>query len=571
MWIAATIVLMQAAAGAPEATEVRPAPAAVAKAVERAQQRFERIRRISLPVTDRQRPPECDATIGMYCYWYDATDVLPTPREHQRVAAARSELLSTLDSLAPLAPEDSLLLALRVMYRIDAADTAGAVRVAATDCAAAAWWCAAVLGYARHVAGDFSGAAVAFDSATAAMDSTQRCAWADVAPLLPSRARGRVRRLPCETRAQAAERVWWLADPLLSDGANDFRTEMLARRTAALVGDRGIATYDLRWNRDAEEMLLRYGWPIWWSRERPPQLSTMANRVIVGHERVPSFAFPPRDRLLADTAAIPETEDWRAGERLPITRYAPAWARSWREIPAQLARFRRGDSLLVVAAFAVAHDTLMRAPSARLAVSAAPGAPSFVSPAVSAHEGALTLTLPSIPPARIALAGVEIMDTTTHAVARHRTGLQPLADGELVVSDVLLHAAGASGAADGEATLDDVLAHALPSNTIRRGKVGIYWEAYCQALREPFTVALALERTDRSWVSRAASRVGLADASSTIHIQWTDTPRPGRQCAARSMTLDTSDLGEGSYDLRIEVRTERGAAATAMRRVTLTR
>lgn len=566
-------VPMQAHAGAAAVGMLQAPPpdsAAVARAARRAQYRFEVLRRAALPLVEARGAPECEARTGRYCYWHDGSAKPPDPREQPRVTSGRTELLRTLDSLARLVPADSWIAGQRVRYRLDAGDTTDAVRVAERECRSDLWWCAALQGHARHAAGDHPAAAHAFDVALSMMDAERRCDWDDPSVLLDPDARDRLRKLPCEARAAAAERIWWLATPLFTRAANDLRTEFHARHTAAILEANARHVYATSWGWDTRELLLRYGAPIWWTRERRFGAAGVTSADLVGHEATPSFSFLPAARLLFDDSAIAHPGDWDLERRRPPSRYAPSYVSSWTTAAAQVARFIRGDSLLVVAAYSARHDTLLRAPVAHLAVSPAPVAAHHVSPGVASHAGVLELRLPRHALRSAGLASVEVVDTAARAVARHRTGIAPLAGGRLTTSDLLLHRP--LEPATRAATLAVVAPHALDGTTVTAPRIGLYWETYgVPAEGELLDVALTLERTNTPWLRRAAARVGLASRITPLRIRWRETPDGEGGAAPRSVVVNVGALARGEYQVTLTVRGSDGTVATSRRHITVAR
>ena len=571
LWRAA-IVAVVAGSAAPIAQAQAPDTTTAIAAARGAQRRFELARRAALPVVDRSGGGRCDVSVGGFCYWYDSTARPPDQREPRRVTTARRTLLGVLDSLAARVPHAGEIAGQRVRYRLDAGDTTDAIRIAESECAAARWWCGMLAGFARHAAADHRGAEVAFDGALAAMDPATRCRWEDLSPLLPSEARSRHRRKSCAEREAAARRIWWLATPLLTADANDFRTEFLARRTAAALEAHVGPLNDTRSRRDADEIRLRYGRPEWWTRERPDLVTGTSTPHIVSHERVPAFAFIPDARILDDTTAPPVAGDWRALDASPPSRYGPMYARSWREIPAQLARFVRGDSLLLAAAFDVSGDRVMTAPATRLAVSARPGAPTFRSRRISTGRGMLTVAVPRRSLLHgFGLASLEIVDTAALAVARHRAGIVALPDTPLAVSDLLLFAPERSAErAPGVPTLEHLAAKALTDLRVHTPELGVYWETYGASIRGPVTMTLTVERTGRSWLERAAVRAGMVSRDRPLAIRWQDTPPTAGAPAMRSVIVNLAHLTNGEYRIGLEVRGD-GLSAMSERTVALDR
>jgi hypothetical protein len=565
------IVAILAASAAPLAYAQAPDTSTAIAAARRAQRRFELVRRAALPVVDGRGEQRCDVTDGTFCYWYDSTSRPPDQREPRRVTAARRTLLAVLDSLAARAPDAGEIVAQRVRYRLDAGDTTEAIRIAESECAAARWWCGMLAGFARHAASDFHGAEAAFDDALAAMDPAARCRWEDLSPLLPSEARSRHEARSCAEREVAARQIWWLATPLLSADANDFRTEFLARRTAAALEAHVAPLNVARSRRGSGEISLRYGRPEWWTRERPSPALGATTPHIVSHERVPGFAFIPDARILDDTTTRPVAGDWQAAEAMPSSRYAPVYARSWREIPAQVARFVRGDSLLLVASFDVTGDRAMTAPVASLAVSGGPGARTGRSRRVMAGRGMLTVAVARRDLHGVGLASLEIVDTAARAVARHRIGIAALPDIPLTVSDLLLFTPAPSAErARAMPSLDDVAARALTDLRVHTPALGVYWEAYGTSIRGPVTMTLTVERTGRSWLTRAAVRAGVVSRDRPLEIRWKDTPPAPGVPATRSVIVNLAHLTNGEYRIRLDVHGD-GRSATSERTVILDR
>lgn len=564
-----TLALLVAAFPA-HAQAARGDSAAVARAARRAYERFESVRRASLPHHER-RATECDTRVGVQCYWYDSTDRPPTPREHARVTAARRRLLATLDSLALRSTRDGGIFGRRVLYHLEAGDTARAIGIAGSECRGEAWWCMALRGYVHHVSGRFAAAGIAFDSALGAMDARGRCEWTDASILLPDGARRILHRLPCAARAGEAERLLWLADPLLSRPGNDFRSEYLARRTLAELRARGIGVLD-RWNEATEELLLRFGAHEWWTRERPTVPAYTAAGGITGHERVPSFAFLPR--VDPDTAThVTRRYHWDLHERAPSARYAPAYAARWRAIPVQLSGYRRGDSLMVVAVWSVAGDTLLDRGVARLAVATGPGRPTYVSAPVRADERVLTVTVPVRSLDTMVIGGLEVVDDARAAVGRARVVLAAPTAAPVALSDLMLLHAGTTTFVDGaEQSLERAAARGIAGDTVTASQLAVHWEAYCGRVPDllPLRFSLIVARTDRSLLARLNARLGFDAEPGSIRVDWQELPLAGERCAARTMQLDLGHLPDGDYEVAIQVR--RGSAqAASVRRIRLRR
>jgi hypothetical protein len=302
--------------------------------------------------------------VGRLCYW-DNNDDAPLPPEPPAAARARLALLAALDTAAAADSADDWVAGQRVRYHLEAGRPAGAVE-AAGACRGTPWWCRALGALAHHVAGDHAAAAAAHDSARAHLpDAAARCGWDDVGPWLPDGAARAYRRLRCpgDDRARYEARFWRLAQPFWALPGNDLRVELAARRVLVrLHAAANPNPQGLSWGDDLAEVEVRYGVPAAWSVRRPVHGSAL-DASVVGHEPTPSYDFTPDARTLAPAAppaagqpagpaAVPDAGAWSLRRPLPQTRYAPRYAAlGVAALDPQLARFRRGDTLVVVGAY----------------------------------------------------------------------------------------------------------------------------------------------------------------------------------------------------------------------------
>ncbi|MDB4883320.1 MAG: hypothetical protein JWL95_2086 [Gemmatimonadetes bacterium] len=523
-----------------------------------AQARFEFVRRNNLPERSGS-DGRCDVHLGRFCWWYD--EIPPTlPAESKSVARRRDELLATLDSLGDLHPGDHWIVGMRVHYRIDGGNAAAADTVA-RDCRAASWWCSALTGYADHVLGQAVAAETAFVDAFGAMPESERCAWRDISTLLPSKARDRYEKLSCTARAPIEARYWLLSRPQLGTPANEWRTEFYVRRVQARLAERATNPQPGGWGNDAAELLLRYGWPMGWSRVASSPYAASPPSVI-GHDPVPSFAFAPTIDLL-DSLASATDAAWKLQEHLAESRFAPRLVHRVAPVAAQFARFRRGDSTLLVAAYAVRDDSLGHSAAAAVGATVGDGR-TFIAPTADS-AGHAKLSLPESP----LLAGVEVADTLTRTLGRARVlyALGASSPG-LALSDLLLYRSGESP----PASLDSALAAAIPGDTISRARpVGIYWETYGAAdSSQSLDISVTVERIDRSWLRSARQRVHLAAPDSPLRLLWSDSrpPEPGG-AAVRAVSLDLANLEPGRYRLTVALSRAGGTPVSSARELQL--
>ena len=522
-----------------------------------AQVSFERSRRALLPhgFTTGGR---CDVRLGRYCWWYDER-VPAFPPESEVIGRRRAELLAQLDPMGTRYPGDDWLSGMRVHYRVDGRDLAGADRVAKA-CRATGWWCNALIGYAAHAGGDALLADSAFARARAAMPADVACAWRSIAPLLADDTRDAYEHRSCEARVELERRYWLLSRPQLASSANEWRNEFDARRVLIWLGERAATPHLLTWGDDAAELVLRYGWPTAWSRVVTSG-ATGSEPSIVGHDPSPSFAFAPVGWLADSATTLPATA-WEPSSPRAEARYAPRLVRRVVGVAAQIARFRRGDSTLVVAAYSAGDDSL-HASTAILGAAGLDGAVRL-SASDSARTGSARVTLAGVP----FIAGVEITDTVTRTLARMRVGFAPAADSaRLSVSDLLLYRAGT----DPASTLDSALILAIPGDTVARSRqLGLFWETYGLAAGgESIDLAVSVERIDRSWMRSARQRLGLTPGDTPIRIRWTDARPPADRAATHAVALDLANLDSGRYRITLTLTPPGGIAISTTREIAL--
>ena len=523
-----------------------------------AQSSFERARRYSLP-DGGGSAGRCDVQLGRFCWWYDEQPP-NLPPEAAQIARRRAELVATLDALAERRPGDPWIAGMRVHYRIDGKNAAGADSVARA-CGASAWWCLTLEGYARHSLGHAAAAESAFTAALAAMPEGDACKWRDISVLLPPNTRHYYEKLPCESRRSVEERYWLLSRPQLGGAANEWRSEFLVRRVLATLYRDATSTLQGSWGRDNEELMLRYGWPIGW-RKSQTAYGSATDISVTEYHSTPSYNFAPVEALY-DTSAASENDGWELEARKPEARFSPRLVGRVAPVAMQVARFRRGDSVLVASAYAASHDSLGAASAAVLAVALHDGA--LRSIPADGRSGTARLLVESVP----ILAGMEISDTTTRTLARARSLMRvPERTDGLALSDLLLFRA-AEGAPE---SLDAALAAAIPGDTMSRSRpIAIYWETYGVAESgESFDVGVTVERIDRSWIRGAKQLLRLAAPDNPLRLRWNDArPAAPGEALSRAISLDLGNQSPGKYRITVGLIRANGVVVSSAREIEL--
>jgi hypothetical protein len=492
--------------------------AAMRRSAERAARSFEQRRLRLLPNVPSSASGAGDVIIGRYRYAAgEADDLTPPPAEPSEIADARRSLLQTLDSASRAAPGDAWVRSRLVWYAIEGGDTTRAV-AAARGCHddEVPWWCDALLGLALHASHDFLMAERAFERALAAMPDSTRCRWTDVRVLLDGDAERLVKRTPCERRAALDERLWWLADPLHSVDGNELRSEHFARHAFTVLHDRWRPTHPLGWGSDMRAIVLRYAWPVAWSRDRMSERSPSQpgySMALTGHEPNPAYDFFP-DAAALDSPYDASDASWDLKRPRATTHYAHPLAAPMRPLRHQIARFRRGDSLLVVGTWDVAGDTLFPGGAGRVALVVSSHAGRLRSVARTdrtATRGALTLTVANADH----LASLELFARSSRAAARTREGVRAssLTSG-VAVSDILLLEPG-----EPPTTFEDALGRVLPDGRLGADRrVTLYWEVYGLGAAAVPRVTVKVSRVRASRARRLAEKLGLRDEPQTVEI-----------------------------------------------------
>lgn len=556
------------------AQELRPAedPRAVGR---RAQAQFENFRRANLPGFRGERSSECQERIGRFCYWYDSTTP-PPDREPAAVTAARDRLIVLFDSLGAANPADNWIIAQRIRY-LNEADRDSAAYVAAKGCRSFGWWCAALEGFTLHALGRYEEAERAYDLALVGMLPVERCVWTDISLYLDEDARKVYTRASCgdPVREAGEARIWWYARTRYGMRGNDSRTEHFARLTYAEFLRDAPSAHMFGFDPDERELLLRFGWPVAWSRGPAiPQAMGMPTQgpgyQIIGHDPTPSHRFIPPHHVLT-SPTVSDSTDWAVQLPPVVARYSPPYASRLLMLEHQQALFRRGDSALVVLAYDVSK--LPGLGSSRLdgALVLAPGR------ALTAYEtirrgvperGVLT----AMAPWGALLMSAEIAAEDQRTLVRARYGIRPpYAVGTRVsLSDLLFYTPYDTF----PATVEEVLPHMLPTQRVRSTEpLGVYWEAYnTNPAGEAMTISLtvAQETEEAGLFRRGARALGLSRESAPVTVTVEDYTARDRTMSARAVHLDISTLRAGEYLVRLEVSVAGQYTIRADRRIVVT-
>jgi hypothetical protein len=513
----------------------------------KAQAEFEIRRRDFLPLTfSKPNEVSCEVTIGRYCYWY--ADLTKRPEEPRKLQDTRQQLLRYLDNAAARFPGNDWINGQRVRYRIEAEDYDGAIRAAQT-CQGTTSWCDALLGLAYHVAGRYAESEQVFDFALETMPEDVRCEFRSLELLLDGSLSKAYRESDCQRRAAIEKKIWWLADPMYSIPGNDRRTEHLSRQVMDVIYGSSRLPNGNKWGPDAAEIMLRYGFYTFWTREPPPPGTNRSLPSITDHQASPSFHFLPAISDLDSLESLKSIK-WNMDSFRVRERYAPRYAKGFIAMDPQILRFIRGDSSLLVTSFDVSGDSAFTKPNVRAALVSSMlerDAPDVaVRPEALRHD---TISLKTGPGWH--MAGIEILSPDSQVIARSRAPVRiPIVNHALVsLSDILVFET------DGRLAdnLADAMSRMVTSNRVDGDrKVGLYWEIYdLNTTGESLPVALTLTRQrPNGALERMRENLGLTSRPTPLSIRWTE-PKSNVAMAPRSILLDLSLVPKGKYDLRI--------------------
>jgi hypothetical protein len=355
--------------------------------------------------------------------------------------------------------------------------------------------------------------------------------------------------MSCAQREAANARIWWVADPLYITPGNERRTEHFSRVLHTALQQDAVNTYGSRWGGDLAELTLRFGWAEKWTQE-PLGTMPVAQVSVSGHEPEPGFHFFLTQRP-PDTVAQIVDSLFEINQSAPREQYAPPYARSFTGLDAQVARFRRGDSTRIVAAYDVSADTIFgrhKFAAAVIAMGNEATPPSMSEVGESPARNVITVSTPW----KSQLIGVELLAKDSAGAARWRRGFPeiPLDSGKISLSDLLF--------VDGTPSLPSDLNEAIPQahggTRFRRDRqVGLFWELYGKTPADSaLPISLTITPIDEGFFRRAFRALRIVPKVTPLNIRWQENGAAG-VLSARSVLLDLSLVPAGKYAVKLEI------------------
>ncbi len=586
----AIICWLALSGGGVEAQEVENSPdsASIVEEARQLQADFERFRGSRIPPRTRTANVRCDRQIGRICHWFGGAEEADFPPEPTETSLARRQLIGTLGEVWAEV-RDPWIAGQLVHYLVEAERFPEALSVARGCELTEPWWCHALEGYVLHVRGGFVEAEDAFSRALALLPGEEEERWGTPRFLLSRQAESAFRNRTPEERRIIQDRLWRFSDPLFLVEGNDRLTDHYARLVLARIREDAVNPHDLVWGEDLEETLIRYGRTVGWSRSRAVPSGGMNltdTRSMVGHHHPGSRGYLFPEEFLDAPADVPP-ESWITAPREAHTWYAAPYAPDFRGLETQVARFRRGDSLLVVGAFRpdpapsplVAEDRGEERPDPfggrnlfggggdeRGDASWGSQADRYEGPVETGfflvpedggepiveraedRSGVLTL----MAPIGRYVSSLEVLDRPAGAAWRARQGVSQveLPRGLVALSDILL----LSEEAPVPDRLEDAIPHARAGIRIQREeRFVVVWEVYGLGVEEPARVTVGFTRGRPGFLQRVGEFLGVVEPDSPIEVSFDEPGIDEVQTLFRAFHLELPNLEPGEYTLHVRL------------------
>ena len=438
------------------------------------------------------------------------------------------------------------------------------------------WWCDLATGHYLHRTGRSGESQVFFYKALGTMPEDFRCLLEDISPLLSDADRVWHNGLSPEERADFHTFFWWLTDPLYSEDGNDRWAEHIVRRLERVLHKSGLIAmgrspdWDILTRGDGG-FVRRGAWDSFQGITRTPVVSGgyhhyTSKKAAINHFVPDVFSLSGLDRGLKYRLEAEFEDEGYTRSSGPVT-----------QLPSQVARFREGDSLLVamasdLGAVGVLGETEEPGTGSgvdfvpggneslsgrvRFLTSQGPDQVAFFEPAPVSDRVALAGRIPN----RMQIIGVEAF--LPGASARDRRVLVPLEAGERLLSDLLLFRSKSS-----EPPHNRIQAVALMhgSNQVPRDQeLGVYWEGYGIPAADSVGISVRLKGEEGGWLSGLGRAVGVVGEVHEGTLTWRE-PSGGGDPFTRAITLNLSGLGDGEYELVLEMELEGGEVLTRSR------
>ena len=566
-------------------SKTEPDSSALHQRAKNLQARFERSRNTLIPPQFARLKVNCDEIIGRFCFrhenWeedlnWEITDE-PIP-----IGMARAQLLGELAKINASLPGDDWVLGQLIYYLSEERDWQRTEELL-NDCQTANWWCNSLRGFIAHSQSNWIQAEQYFDLALKQMPLEIKRSFGSFRHLVDSESQ---ELMDNSTNLEAFQKLFWLlSDPLYLVDGNDRMTEQRVRSLLVYLRKDSANPYGLSWGDDLKELTVRYGAEKAWERERqPPDGFLTDTRNIVGRHHPKSQEFLPPGFVLQTPATT--DREWNLEREHPRTGYAPPYAPNLKELTAQVGRFRRGDSLLLVTAFSPEKSlninreikTSQNTDRDQVKLRNNPfivqlpedsGGRTDSDKANNFQNGLFlhslsdqsnyrvlgadsTATSSILVPNGSYVIGLEILEKSAKNAWRIRRGLwqESLTPGLTSVSDLLVLSS--------EGIVPNTLEEAIPQVKtrlqIQRGEtIKIAWEIYGLRNGEALNTRIGIVRDNLGIFRRLGEFMRLLESDTPTEMSFQDTNIDHIGTVFRAIHIDFPDLEPGSYTITVEL------------------
>jgi len=488
----------------------------------------------------------CSADDGNVCFGGDHEDTRCLDIPACRSARAIDYLADAVTKEARKRPDDPYAIA-QAVYTLTRLDRFAAAVALAQECATATWWCELVLGTALHRSGEAALAAPRFRAGLRGADPELACRLTGIGELLVGTDVRFYYGLSCDERMDFAERFWWLSDPLLTVPGNDRWSEHVNRRFELLLHEKlAWAIRRKRHERYHETEIVRRGFEDSWSRSGGRIRKWTSYRAA-------RYRFTPVSAVSDGMHTL--RYDLEPGDR--DEGYTPPDHGRFFRLPAQFARFRDGDSMMVAAAARLDATPLDRADASFVAGYAPYSAPLIVGPVTGELRPVFTETVAPLS----LVTGIEAFDERG-AVAWARRGLEPLHLDGVGLSDPLLLRVRVG---ELPANRDQAVAAMRATTRIDRGdEMPVYWEVYGLESGQRMDISVSLAGEREGVLTRVLHALGAGADEPAPAVTWVESVSGPTHPMA--IAIDIRSLEDGDYTLELTVTGPDGSTAGAERR-----
>jgi len=493
----------------------------------------------------------CDERVGRMCWRHDdPEDDWTPPEEDERLIEAREALIDDLSGVLARLPGDRWVLGQLVWYLGEANRWQEAAQVSQGCAGADSSWCAALTGLALHKLERFVEAEAAFRQAETALrdlgsdpESELRSVFDDRGwAWLQERRKDGGAALAADS-ARAEDLFWHMADPAFLVEGNERRSEHYARRVVSRLRDRARNPYGLSWGWDLGQLVIRYGWAVAWERVRV-RSSGLADRSIIGHHESKGRGYVVNGRVLeAPAQAEPSALDPIADK--PRTTYRPPYTTVIRPTQAEVFAFDRGDSALIVGAFAegLPPDSVWHEGGFALDLSDA-----SIRAGRRVGERAWVVKTPASPQ----WMSLERLPESRGEGQRYRAALdvgRRADEGLVALSDlVILDDAGEPS------DFDSMVARIRMGDLAQSDPFVLAWETYGLGFdNDVLSYTLSIARADGGFFERLGDLVGLGSEERPVLLEWTEPQPLDPGPVLRGVSVRLPELESGRYVLRLAV------------------